>query len=352
MSNELIVSPTEVMMTPVGTVADFLHAYQLKKEIIEGILREGVDFGAVPGTDKPTLKKAGAEKMNNFYNLHPVFEDVKVTEDWTGADHSGEPFFYYRQKCNLYKEIGGQTVMVASADGSCNSWEKKYRYRNSERLCPHCGKATIIKGKAEYGGGWICFTKKGGCNAKFADNAPEIASQVIEQVKNPDVAEQTNTILKMAQKRALVAATLIATNTSDYFTQDMEDFVSGEVVEVANPEPPKANRPYDPGTLHAKLTERTAKNKGKVVTDVVRKVTAAALSKVFPDNTTRYEFTKWAFGEASTKNLLPEQILALQDWLMCPSFESTPDPTVMSEGHNAHSAALVEGGQMTLPEAK
>lgn len=240
MTNELILSPqADVMMTPVGTVADFLHAYQLKKEIIEGILREGVDYGVVPGTDKPTLKKAGAEKMNNFYNLHPVFEDVKVTEDWTGTDHSGEPFFYYRQKCNLYKEIGNQTVMVASADGSCNSWEKKYRYRNGERVCPACGKSTIIKGKAEYGGGWLCFAKKGGCGAKFADNAPEITSQDVGQVKNPDVAELTNTILKMAQKRALVAATLIATNTSDYFTQDMEDFVTGEVIEQPHAQPTK-----------------------------------------------------------------------------------------------------------------
>ena len=50
------------------------------------------------------------------------------------------------------------------------------------------------------------------------------------QVKNPDVSDLVNTIDKMAQKRAFVAAILIATNASDYFTQDMEDF-NGEVVE-------------------------------------------------------------------------------------------------------------------------
>jgi hypothetical protein len=44
-------------------------------------------------------------------------------------------------------------------------------------------------------------------------------------IPNDDVPEQVNTILKMAQKRALVAATLIATGLSDYFTQDIEDFV-------------------------------------------------------------------------------------------------------------------------------
>ena len=44
-------------------------------------------------------------------------------------------------------------------------------------------------------------------------------------MKNPDVADLVNTILKMADKRALVAATLIATGMSEYFTQDIEDFV-------------------------------------------------------------------------------------------------------------------------------
>jgi hypothetical protein len=42
--------------------------------------------------------------------------------------------------------------------------------RASEQLvCPTCGKPSMIKGKAEYGGGWLCFKKKGGCGAKFTD---------------------------------------------------------------------------------------------------------------------------------------------------------------------------------------
>lgn len=36
--------------------------------------------------------------------------------------------------------------------------------------CPECGKASaVIKGKVEYGGGWLCFGKKGGCGAKWQD---------------------------------------------------------------------------------------------------------------------------------------------------------------------------------------
>jgi hypothetical protein len=43
------------------------------------------------------------------------------------------------------------------------------------------------------------------------------------RIPNPDVADVVNTIQKMAQKRALVAATLIATSASEFFTQDVED---------------------------------------------------------------------------------------------------------------------------------
>jgi hypothetical protein len=227
-------------LVPAASLEQVLATYQWKKNFIEQVLHEGTDYGVTPGTnDKPSLKKPGAEKMASFFGLAPTFEDVSIVEDWTGADHNGEPFFYYRQKVKLWR---GERL-IASADGSCNSWEKKYRYRSSERVCPSCGKPTIIKGKEEYGGGFLCYGKKGGCGAKFPDNSPEILNQPVGQVKNPDVAELTNTILKMAQKRALVAGVLIATNASDYFTQDLDDFVTGEIIDakavtvVKKPEP-------------------------------------------------------------------------------------------------------------------
>jgi hypothetical protein len=228
--NAIVLQTGNDFLVPAASLESVLATYQWKKDFIETVLKRDVDYGVTPGTsDKPSLKKPGAEKMASFFGLASVFEDVKTVEDWTGAEHGGEPFFYYRQTCKLYR--GDR--LIGSADGSCNSWEKKYRYRNSERVCPTCGKATIIKGKAEYGGGFICFGKKGGCGAKFADNDPAIVNQEVGQVKNPDVPELVNTILKMAQKRALVAAVLIATNASDYFTQDLDDFVTGEIIDAS-----------------------------------------------------------------------------------------------------------------------
>lgn len=226
MSNE-IVRQNSGFLVPAADIQTTLMRYQAVKDFISGVLREGVDYGKIPGSEKPVLLKAGAEKMAAFFGLTVRFELADKIEDWTGESHEGEPFFYYRYKCSLWRG----DALIAEGEGSANSWEKKYRYRQAERVCPSCGKATIIKGKAEYGGGWVCFTKKGGCGAKFSDNAPEIVNQDVGQVKNPDPADIVNTLQKIGQKRALVAPILIATNTSDYFTQDVEDFIDAASVE-------------------------------------------------------------------------------------------------------------------------
>lgn len=199
------------------------------------VMKEGIDYGTIPGSDKKVLKKPGAEKLCSEFGFYPRFEQVTAIEEF-----SDRPLFHYRYRAILYRMTGEP---IAEGIGSCNSMEKKYRYRQGERLCPTCGKPTIIKGKAEYGGGWVCFAKKGGCGAKFADTDPQIADQQVGQVENTDIYDQINTIDKMAQKRALVAAVLIATNASDYFTQDLDDFadvVDGSFQEV--PQTPKSSQ--------------------------------------------------------------------------------------------------------------
>jgi len=49
--------------------------------------------------------------------------------------------------------------------------EKASRFQDSPSgnpECPDCGKTgAVIKGKEEYGGGWLCFKKKGGCGASW-----------------------------------------------------------------------------------------------------------------------------------------------------------------------------------------
>ncbi len=188
------------------------------EEFKRDIMVDGVDYGVIPGTPKPTLLKPGAEKLSMVFGLAPTFESANTIEDWERG------FFHYDERCVLTSKRSGQ--VAASANGSANSKEPRYRWRKSERACPMCGKAAIIKGKQEYGGGWICFDKKGGCKAKFRDDDPAITTQAVGNIENPEPYELVNTIKKMAQKRALVAAVLIATGGSGIWTQDIEDMPS------------------------------------------------------------------------------------------------------------------------------
>ncbi len=219
-----MVIPSATLM-PVMSIQQATERHNMLVEYTKSVMVKDQDFGVIPGVSKPCLYKAGAEKLLSLFGFSPSFSLIERVEDWTGKDHGAEPFFYYFYKCQLLR--GGE--ILGEGDGSCNSWEKKYRYRNGDRKCPQCGKPTIIVGKQEYGGGFVCFGKKGGCGAKFRSDDASITKQDTGQVPNPDIAEQVNTLQKMAQKRALVAAVLIACNASAFYTQDVEDMQTIDV---------------------------------------------------------------------------------------------------------------------------
>jgi hypothetical protein len=213
-------------------------------KIMHDVMREGVDYGNVPGVDKPSLAQPGAETLCNLFHLVP---ELKVT--LTRGDGVTAPPLYFDASCDIHAgSVEGP--VVGTGHGVCHSWEAKYRYRNAERVCPKCGKGTIIKGKAEFGGGWICFAKKGGCGAKFPDGAAEIVGQMVGQIENPDPWDLANTLVKMALKRAHVDATKRTTGASAIFTQDLE-----EQGALPDPEPPSAAKPP---TARERVAERAA----------------------------------------------------------------------------------------------
>lgn len=220
-STAIMASEPQFFM-PIVDVRQAMQRRQMVEAFAKNVMVDGTDYGVIPGTgNKKTLLKPGAEKLASFFGLLPDFIVTHSVLDFDGTgDGRGEALIYYRVRCDLYR--GG--VKVGAGDASCSSRESKYRWRNAARTCPTCGQPSIIKGKDEYGGGWLCFKKNGGCGAKFKDGDAAIEGQSVGRVPNPDIADVDNTILKMAEKRALIAATLIATNVSDFFTQDMEDF--------------------------------------------------------------------------------------------------------------------------------
>ena len=197
-------------------------------------MRSGVDYGAIPGTGKPTLLKPGAERLTTYFGLTPTFTLVEKIEDWGGQSHGGEPFFYYWYRCHL----GRQGQLVAEADGSCNSRESRYRWRwVAEEDLPPGLPRDGLKARRAAAVEFAFAVDKGETTGQYGKPAAywqrfqeAIASGTARPVKkvtragrqldaweidtalyrvpNEEIPGQVNTIQKIAQKRALVAATL------------------------------------------------------------------------------------------------------------------------------------------------
>ena len=242
--------------TPVFTTETALQRYQAFKDFVKSILKEGIDFGKNPGSDRDTLLKPGAEKLCTFFGLIPRYVLEVVIEDWRGEKH-GQPLFYYRFKCQLFRG----DFQMGEGIGSCSSWEAKYRYRwVDENAVNRMGldKSTLLTrggaisefefainkaettgqyGKpAEYWAQWkaaIADGKARQMNKIKKDGTTSPAYErdmTMYRVPNTEFADIINTVQKIAQKRAYVAATLSATNASDYFTQDLEDYIEAEAI--------------------------------------------------------------------------------------------------------------------------
>lgn len=207
---------------PERSVEEVIAQVTKIQTLMEKVMKQDEHYGVIPGTQKPTLLKAGAEKLCFLFRLDPQYETTETHD---------EPHLNITSRCTLWHI--GSGLRMGSGMGSCSTKETKYAFRHAARKCPSCGKEAIIKGKEEYGGGWLCFKKKDGCGAKFKEGDAAIETQEVGQVANENLADVYNTVLKMSNKRALVAAVLNVTAASDIFTQDLEDYA---VIETSRPE--------------------------------------------------------------------------------------------------------------------
>lgn len=229
------------------TVQQLLGQAAKVKEAMRLAMVDGVHYGKVPGVSKPTLLKPGAETLLVLLRLAPYYESEKIWQD--------EGHLTVAARVTLRHIPTG--MIVAQGEGMCSTRETKYAYRQQSRVCPACGMEAIIKGKAEYGGGWVCFKKKDGCGAKYADDDTRITDQAVGKMPNPDLPDTYNTVLKMADKRALVAAVLNGTAASDIFTQDVEDGQppSDDTPVSAEPDPPAVKQPRSYVEWQARMLE-------------------------------------------------------------------------------------------------
>jgi hypothetical protein len=258
--------PNSVAM-PILSLKVAIERRKMVMEYVTEMFVPGVDFHEIPGTNregepaKKVLSKAGAENLCSFFGLRPQFSVAERDYDIIG-DRYGEARYYVRYKCLLIKN----DEVMGDGEGSCNSWESKYHYRwvsadtaamygyDPEKL-PKRGDFIIepefaVK-KAETGGKygkpaeyWKAFEDAIGngtatkVQRKKKDGGFMDAWQIgsfVYRIPNPDVSDIINTVEKMAQKRALIAAVLIATGISGMFTQDLEDLQEPPEVRVGTP---------------------------------------------------------------------------------------------------------------------
>lgn len=173
------------------------------------ILKKDLDYGVIPGVNKPTLFKPGAEKLRFVYGLGVEMVQTASNED---ADRK---YMDYTYKATI-KAKNGQ--VIAECEGNANSYESKWRY--SWKIAnKNPSKEEADKLKAQKLGKW---TKGKDGNWMW-----------LERQENEDIMGLKNTLMKMAQKRAFVGAILLATGASEFFTQDVEDMVSLDLDEIA-----------------------------------------------------------------------------------------------------------------------
>lgn len=229
---------TSIVVSPTERMEYALSLLEIQEQFIQKALKQGLgkDFAIIPGTQKPTLLKPGAEKLNSLFDLYPEFEELERKEDWEKS------IFFYRYRCRLYNKATGQECGQGIA--SCNSMESKYRWRWlwGNEVPADMDKASLMLKE-------FTSSKTGKKYKKY-------------RVPNPDPADQVNTIDKMAQKRAYVAATLIATQTSGRFTQDMED-----ITEISNGQITDAEYEEVSNNQKEKSKSPGSDNKGNIISD-------------------------------------------------------------------------------------
>jgi len=247
------------------TVDELIEQAQKIQQVMQRAMRENVHYGKIPGVNKPTLLKPGAEMLNVTLRLAPSYDSEKHFQD---GGH-----LTVVSRCTLTHIPTG--LVIAQGEGLCSTRESKYAYRTGGRSCPECGaEGTIKKSKykprsGDYDGadpndppGFYCYGKIGGCGTNFAFDDRRIVDQPeATKIDNPDLPDTWNTVLKMADKRALVAAVLNGTAASDVFTQDVEDAGTAAADKHEVNETPDSPG-FDPGRDLAEAAQQWSGNDG------------------------------------------------------------------------------------------
>jgi hypothetical protein len=188
------------LLRPIAQPVEVIAAQNETRALIAQALVKDRDYGVIQGTKTPTLLKPGAEKVVLAFGCYARFRIVESEVDhhvavkWTKTKrvynnaHKGDRSFNEVQ-------VDGESIGI-------------YRYTVE---CEIVNRATdeVV--------------------GQFYGSCSSLESKYIDRPRDVE-----NTVLKIAEKRALVGAALTTFGLSDQFTQDVEDLPREIVGKSAN----------------------------------------------------------------------------------------------------------------------
>jgi len=175
----------------VRSAEDILSQRAVILNVMKKCMKDGQDYGIIPGCKLPSLYKPGAEKILSVFRI--AVDEPKV------EDLSTEDERRYRATVRLISCTG---VFLGATVGECSSNEDKYKWKKA--VCEEEWNETPENMRREK---W-----KPGKNG---------TAYKVSQIRT-QIADVSNTVLSMAIKRAMVADTRQVTGTSDLFTNEIE----------------------------------------------------------------------------------------------------------------------------------
>lgn len=208
-------------------------------DIADHAMKPNIDYGKVPGTDKPSLWQAGADKLCVAFQVAPKIKDI--TEISVGDEKA-----YRVIVVGVHQSAG---IELGEGAGECSSNEEQYRFRYSV-----------------HDNEWNA-TPEDRRRLKYKRDG-----STIKQIRTSPV-DVANTVLKMAVKRAKIAMVLAVTGAAAIFTQDVEDLAEElrESILSAEGKPAEAKQPQRRSATSGTPEPKTLPADAKTIIGVIGK---------------------------------------------------------------------------------
>ena len=220
----------------------------------KAVMRPDVHYGEIPGCKAPVLFAAGAEKLQLTFRLAP---------EYTVEDLSTAAERRYRVTCTIRSIHTGS--FLGNAVAECSSEEEKYAWRRALN------------------------------DEEYEATAPELRRVAYKRQERGKIeavrqihtvpADQANTVLAMASKRAQVRAVRGVLAASDLFADGFEARAEGGGGHAATAPPTGEGADYGAA---GRVKVGFGKHKGKTLADVMRDDRG---------------YVEWLAKEAQTKGL-------------------------------------------------